>query len=155
MNDVKLKPLFAPEWRKTPYAMTTAKDTEGAIAKIMVKYQVKQYSVINSPGPNGRPAFGVQFILKDNSYLVHFECMDVRGVAFDHLLAQVKRVVYHTLKTALESASVFLPPEKVLFPFLEIPNRGTLFDEMKPFLSQLGKPGTGTLAIKMDPEAGA
>lgn len=140
--------LTRTEWNKTPYSGTDAKDTDGAIARLLAKYGVKETMTVNYVGPNGRPGYGVRFVLKGKCYRIALETLDVWHVSEGELKAQVKRAIFYHLKSALEVANVFMPPEQVLFAFLEAPATGaTMYEAAQPYLQQLTAPDFGRLML--------
>lgn len=135
------------DWNKTPYAGTDAKDTDGAIARLLAKYGVKETMTVNYVGPNGRPGYGVRFVLKGRCYRIALEVLEA-WVGEDELKNQVKRAIFYHLKSALEVANVFMPPEQVLFAFLEAPATGaTMYEAAQPYLQQLTAPDFGRLML--------
>jgi hypothetical protein len=107
------------EWNKTPYAGSTAKDTDADIKRLLAKYGVTATQVTEHAGPNGRPAYTLRFAHKDRTYRIPIETLHAEARP-DELMTQAKRAVYHFLKTCLEATTLFFPAEQALFAFLEI-----------------------------------
>lgn len=125
-------------WLKTPYANTSAKDPDSAITALLQKYGVRKFSITHDVGPTNQPGFGVRFCLDDLWYVVAFETLKVTGKHVDpkQTLNQVKRVVFYTLKTVLEASSVFINPQKMLMPFLEVQG-GNFYEKVAGHLKDL------------------
>lgn len=134
-------------WLRTPYATTNAQDPDAAVVKLLGKYSIAKFSTIHDTIA-GRPGYGVRFQLNGLWYVVAFPTMDVKQVEPYQLLRQIKRLVFYTLKSLLETSSVFMPPEQLLLPFLEV-NGKTLYQQLEPKLDQL-KNGQETNLIGMD-----
>lgn len=158
-NPTPPRKLTRGEWNKTPYAGSEAKDADGAIQRLLAKYKVKEVMTVSYTGPNGRPAYGIRFVLTGKSYRIALETLDVypSHVAEQDLKTQVKRAIYFFLKSSLEMANVFMPPEQVLFAFLESPNAGgvTMYEAAQPYLQQLTAPDFGRLMLPPPREGGA
>lgn len=157
MSDPK---LTRTEWRKTPYAGTEAKDADGALTRLLEKYRVRDIATIAfSSGAHGRPGWGVRFVLDGKCYRVSLETLHVYPgqVSEAELKVQVKRAVFHFLKSALEMATVFMPVEQVLFAFLELPGAGgaTAYEAALPHLAQLRAPDFGRLMLPPAPPPAA
>lgn len=138
-------PMRMAEWNKTPYAGTTAKDTDGNLAKLMAKYGITEYSMSTGTGPSGRKGFGVQFVLHNIRYQIGFETLDVKGGHPDELMQQVKRAVYFHIKSLLETASVFVRPEEVMMPYMVTASGQTFYQAVKPRLAELQTTGLQAL----------
>ncbi len=138
------KPLSRQEWLKTPYANSDARDPDRSISDLFRKYAVTTFTVFQQPGPSQRPGFGVRFVMGGLCYVIAMETLDVRPRRDERpvdpvkLLTQVKRAVYYTLKTALETSSVFISSKQLLLPFLES-GGVTLYERMEPHLDRLQK----------------
>lgn len=123
------------EWLKTPYANTQAQNTEKDFSRLFEKYGISQYQY--SRGEiNSRPAFMVRFVLNDKPYRFKLEALDVPDVPDEKLISQLKRVLYFQLKSLLETSTVFLTPEELLFSFLELP-KGTVFELASEHMEQI------------------
>lgn len=59
----------------------------------------------------------------------------------DALIRQIKRAIYHLLKSTLEFATVFAPVEQVLFPWIETAEGRTLYESAAPNLHMLNSAG--------------
>lgn len=143
------KQMTRTEWNKTPYAGSDAKDADGAIARLLSKYGVTETMTVQFTGEGGRPGYGIRFALKGKCYRIALEALDAPHVSDDERKVQVKRAVYFFLKSSLEMANVFMPPEQVLFAFLEAPGAGgaTMYEGAKPYLQQLTAPDFGRLML--------
>lgn len=135
------------DWQRTPYAMTNAQDPDAAVVKLLGKYAITKFSTIHDTIA-GRPGYGVRFQLNGLWYVVAFPTLDVDRVEPAHLLRQIKRLVFYTLKSLLETSSAFIAPEQLLLPFLEIHGK-TLYQQLEPKLELL-KHGKDTNLIGMD-----
>lgn len=114
------------EWLRTPYANTTAQNTEKNFSSLFEKYEIEQYQY--SRGViNGHVAFMVRFVINDKPYRFKLEILDVPEVSDEKLIDQLKRVLYFQLKSILETSTIFLTPEELLFSFLELP-KGTVYE---------------------------
>ncbi len=125
------------EWQDTPYANTDAKDTDKNIDWLMEKYGVQERQWTQTRGPNGRPAFMLRFNLRDRTYRIALEVLDAPQVEMSKRIKQIKRVIYWTLKNALETTQVFFTPEEALFAFLELPDGPTLYEAGLPHVNKL------------------
>lgn len=143
------KRLTRTEWNKTPYAGSEAKDSDRDIQRLLEKYGVKEMMTVNYTGPSGRPGYGVRFVLKGKCYRLALETLDTfLQVTEEERKVQVKRAIYYHLKSALEVANVFMPPEQVLFAFLESPATGqTMYEGAQPYLQRLAAPDFGRLML--------
>ena len=124
------------EWLKTPYAASDARDPDRAIRDLLTKYGVKDVQVTETTGPNGRPEYSLRFILQSKTYRVALEVLHADATPAE-LVKQVKRAVFHMLKSLLEFAAVFGPFERSLFAYLETPYGPTLYEAAAPTLAQL------------------
>jgi len=79
----------------------------------------------------------LRFVLRDKTYRIGLETLDVADVKEHELLLQIKRAVYYFVKSQLEIATVFWTPEEALFAFLELPQGGTLYEIAKPQMERL------------------
>jgi len=114
------------EWLKTPYANTQTQNTEKNFSRLFEKYEIGQYQY--SRGViNGNVAFMVRFVINEKPYRFKLEVLDVPDVPDEKLIAQLKRVLYFQLKSILETSTIFLAPEELLFSFLELP-KGTVYE---------------------------
>jgi hypothetical protein len=145
MNPPKRK-LRRGEWGRTPYAGSEASRTEDAVANLVAKYNVTCFQWTQGRGPNGRPAIAFRFELNGKTYRVMIETLDAEAKS-DELLTQVKRVIYYYLKSALEMATVFVPMEKSLFAFLELPDGTTMFEAAQPYMDRLKGPDFSMLML--------
>jgi hypothetical protein len=136
--------LTRREWLRLPYAKSAAKDADGAIVALLLKYKT-EYRALESGSIDGRPVFQVRFTLRGKAYRVRLLGLLTAGVSEEELLLQAKRAVYHHLKTALEQAEVFFSPEETLFAFRELPTQQTIFEAASPHLEQLTAPDVGRL----------
>lgn len=123
-------------WLKTPYANTKARDPDSAIVSLLERYKIAQHSITHDTGTSGRPGFGVRFKFDGLWYVIAFETLEVKGVEARLLLAQVKRIVFYTIKTVLEAGTVFMSTRKLLLPFLEVQGKN-LYECLEPHLQQL------------------
>jgi hypothetical protein len=131
--------MTAAEWNKTPYANTEARDTEATIIRLLDKYGVKEHTISSFTGRNKRPAWGIRFSIKGQSYRIALEVLDAPRIPEEKLKTQVKRVIFHFLKSTLEMTNVFMPVEQVLFAFLELNSNVTVFEMAMPRLAQLAQ----------------
>jgi len=114
------------EWLRTPYANTSAKNTEKSFSLLFEKYGIEQYQY--SRGViDGNAAFQVRFVINDKPYRFKLEVLDVPDVPVEKLIEQLKRVLFFQLKSILETSTIFLTPEELLFSFLELP-KGTVYE---------------------------
>ena len=114
------------EWLKTPYANTQAQNTEKNFSRLFEKYEITQYQY--SRGViDGVAAFQVRFVINDKPYKFKLGVLDVLDVSDEKLIEQLKRVLYFQLKSILETSTIFLTPEELLFSFLELP-KGTVYE---------------------------
>lgn len=143
-----MKRLTRTEWNKTPYAGSTAKDTDRDIERLLEKYGVKETMFASYTGDSGRPGFGVRFVLKGKTYRIALTTLDAQADETE-LKVQTKRAIYFFLKASLEVSNVFMPPEQVLFAFLELPGAGnaTMYEGAKGYLQQLASPDFGRLML--------
>jgi hypothetical protein len=123
-------------WARTPYADTTAKDTERDIIRLFEKYQVKHYQFTNTTGPHGRAAFSIAFMFEGRAYKAGLETLDVTGVPSDQLLRQVKRCIFWRLKVGLEMTGIF-SAEQVFFDWLLNQDGQTTYEVAMPMMKQL------------------
>lgn len=123
------------EWMRTPYAGTQAQNTEKDFSRLFEKYGIEQYQYSRGV-VNGRPAFQVRFVLNDKPYRFKLETLVVDDVSSEKLVSQLKRVLYFQLKSLLETATVFLTPEELLFSFLEL-KRGTVYEIAEKNMAQI------------------
>ncbi|WP_439625938.1 hypothetical protein [Gemmata sp.] len=142
------KRLTRAEWNKTPYAGSEARDADGAVQKLLAKYGVRDVATVSFTTPGGRPGYGVRFVLGGRCYRIALETLAAAATE-DELRVQAKRAVFHFLKSALELSNVFMPPEQVLFAFLELPAAGgaTMYEGARPHLGQLTAPEFGRLML--------
>lgn len=145
------KKLDRASWRKTPYAGSTAKNTENNIENLCRKYKVDKHSIQKDVGENGRPAYGVRFEVDRLWYVIVFEVMHAEA-SQDELMLQAKRFCYHAMKTAMEQAVFFeqtgQPKAKAFFTYLETPAGKTLFDVAAPILAKLQTDGMPQLGYQ-------
>jgi hypothetical protein len=138
------------EWARTPYAGSQATRTEDSASGLLSKYGVQVFQWTQGRGQNGRPAIQFRFELKGKTYRVMIETL-LADASPDELIVQAKRAIYHYLKSALEMASVFVPMEKTLFAFLELPGGYTCFEAAAPYVNQLEGPDFGRLMLPAPP----
>lgn len=137
-----MKQLTAQQWRDTPYAGSDAKQPDAAITRLLDSYQIDERQWTEHRGPNSRPAMTLSFTTKGKTYRITVETLNAPQVEREKLVMQVKRAIYWTLKSLLESANIFGPEdneglERLLLPFL-VDNTGmTTFDQLKPFLKDI------------------
>lgn len=124
------------EWMKTPYAGTQAQNTEKDFSRLFEKYKIEQYQYSRGV-VDGRPAFQVRFVLNDKPYRFKLETLIVEDVADEKLISQLKRVLFFQLKSLLETATVFMTPEELLFSFLELP-KGTVYELAEKHMGKFG-----------------
>ena len=143
-----MKRMSRSEWAKTPYAGSTAQDADGAIQRLLAKYGVRDVMTAQFTGEGGRPGYGIRFVLNGKCYRIALETLDAQA-GDEELRVQVKRAIFFFLKSALELANVFVPPEQVLFAFLELPAAGnaTMYEGAKPYLQQLTTPDFGRMML--------
>jgi len=128
------------EWLKTPYANTQASNTEKDFSRLFEKYGIEQYQ--HSRGViDDRPAFMVRFVLNEKPYRFKLEALDVEGVPNEKLVSQLKRVLYFQLKSLLETSTLFMTPEELLFSFLELKD-GTVYEIAEKHMAKI-EAGTG------------
>lgn len=144
------KRLTRTEWLKTPYAKSSAQNPDGAIQSLLAKYGVSEIMTAQYLGPNKRPGFGVRFVLRGKPYCVALETLDADATP-DELRIQVKRAVFHYLKSTLEVTGVFISVEEALFAYLELPDREgrpqTMFQYAKPTVDKLIAPSFAPLML--------
>lgn len=145
------KKLSRSEWSRTPYAKSDARNPDGAIQALLAKYGVVEIVTASYLGPTKRPGFGVRFVLKGKPYLVALETLDADATP-DELRTQVKRAVYHYLKSVLEVTGVFMSVEQALFAYLELPAQGgagvtTMFAWAEPKIAKLTAPSFAKLML--------
>jgi hypothetical protein len=126
-------------WARTPYADTTAKDTERDIIRLFEKYRVSHYQFTNTTGPHGRPAFSIAFMHDKRAYKAGLEILDVANVPDDQLLRQVKRCIFWRLKVGLEMSGIF-SAEQVFFDWLLNADGQTTYEVAMPMIKEL-EPG--------------
>lgn len=131
------------EWMRTPYAGTQAQNTEKDFSRLFEKYSIEQYQYSRGL-VNGRPAFQVRFVLNDKPYRFKLEALDVDDIADEKLISQLKRVLYFQLKSLLETATVFLTPEELLFSFLELKD-GTVYEMAEKNMAKI-EAGSGDIS---------
>jgi hypothetical protein len=145
------KKLSRSEWLKTPYAKSDAKNPDGAIQALLAKYGVVEVMTASYLGVNKRPGFGVRFVLKGKPYRVALETLNA-DASPDELRVQVKRAVFHYLKSVLEVTGVFMSVEEALFAYLELPTPAgdgltTMFEYARPTVNKLTAPDFGKLML--------
>lgn len=143
-----MKRLSRTEWNKTPYAGSTAKDSDGDIKRLLNKYGVREIMTASFVGDAGRLGFGVRFVLNAKTYRIALTTLDAQ-VGADEVETQAKRAIFYFLKSSLELSNVFMPLEQVLFAFLELPAGGgaTMYEGAKPHLQQLSSPDFARLML--------
>lgn len=122
------------EWRKTPYAKSDATRADEAIVKLLDRYRISTRQWTEHPGPNGRPAVTLRFIMGGKAYRFGLETLNVSGADASDLMRQIKRAMYWHLKTTLENLCVFMPPEQALLPFLESATGETVYEGIKDYI---------------------
>lgn len=114
------------DWLKTPYANTQAQNTEKDFSRLFEKYGIEQYQYSRGV-VEGRPAFQVRFVINERPYRFKLKTLEVPDVPDEKLISQLKRVLYFQLKSILETSTIFLTPEELLFSFLELKD-GTVYE---------------------------
>lgn len=114
------------DWMKTPYANTHAQNTEKDFSRLFEKYGIEQYQYSRGV-VEGRPAFQVRFVINERPYRFKLKTLEVPDVPDEKLISQLKRVLYFQLKSILETSTIFLTPEELLFSFLELKG-GTVYE---------------------------
>lgn len=143
------------EWRQTPYAMTDVRDPDGAIRKLLQKHGVTDIQWTEASGPNNRPAVSIRFVLKRKTYRIMLETLDVdyqrskvnHDLMRNQLICQVKRAIFHYLKSVLEMTGVFFSAEQALLSHLELPQGGTVFENLEGQLDRLDCDGFKRLLL--------
>lgn len=136
--------LSRSAWRKTPYAASSAQNPDAAIHALLGKYGVTEVQWTVGTGEHGRPACMLRFILGGKGYRIMLEALDADAGA-DERLKQIKRAIFHYLKSTLEISQVFFTPEEALFAFLELPHGQTMIDAARPHMARLTGPDFGRL----------
>lgn len=122
-----MKQIKRSEWRKTPYAGTTAKDTHGNITKLINKYGGRNIVFGRIDGQNGRLAAVLRFKMEGKAYRIAIESLDADAEETE-LIRQAERAVFNVLKSSLELSEVFRSKEKALFMFMELGDNMTVFE---------------------------
>jgi len=130
-------PISKQQWAATPYAGTQAQDPERDVHRLLEKYRVTERQWTHCRGANGRPLVALVFNLRGKAYRVAFEVLDCPAVDVAQRERQIVRVIYWTLKTALEAANIFLPTEKALMPYLILPDGSTMWEAAEPHMARL------------------
>jgi len=123
------------DWLKTPYANTQAHNTEKDFSRLFEKYGVEQYQYSRGV-VDGRPAFQVRFVINERPYRFKLKTLEVPDVPDEKLISQLKRVLYFQLKSILETSTIFLTPEELLFSFLELKD-GTVYEIAKKNMAKI------------------
>jgi hypothetical protein len=134
------------EWVKTPYAGSSAQDPDGSIRKLLMKYRVTDIRWSEGTGASGRPACMVEFHLNGKNYRIGLEGLDA-DASREELIKQVKRAVYHMLKTLLEASEVFFPLEQVLLPYMMLTDGLTMYEAAAPRLLTMNVESVGKLLL--------
>lgn len=124
------------EWKRTPYAMTEAKNSERDLSKMFEKYGVTQYSFARGISNDG-PAYQVRFVLNEKPYKMMLEGLGADNVKEEEKIAQIQRVLYYQIKSMFELSTVFLTAEQVFFSFLELPEGRTVYEVAFPKMEQI------------------
>ncbi len=116
------------QWNKTPYANSKSKNSFSHITSILDKYECDNMQFSRGQIPGGRKAVVLRFQLGNRPYRILIETLNAPEVDDKTLMRQAERAVFHTVKNALELASVFTSVEKALFIFMELGDGGTIFE---------------------------
>ena len=125
------------KWKRTPYAMTEAKNSEGDLARLFEKYGVVQYSFARGITTGEGPAYRVRFVLNERPYRMTLNGLKADNVSVGEKIAQLQRVLYYQIKSLFEMSTVFLSVDQVFFSFLELPEGKTVYEVALPRIEQM------------------
>jgi hypothetical protein len=147
--------LSRSEWAKTPYAKSEARNPDAAILALLAKYGVVEVMNAQYRGPNGRLAFGVRFVLRGKPYRIALEVLNAEAKP-EELCVQVKRAIYHYLKSLLEVTGLFISTEQALFAHLELSGEAgksmTMWEYAEDTVKRLVAPSFAQLMLSPKPE---
>jgi hypothetical protein len=118
--------LTRRQWLKTPYAGTSAQNTEADMRKLLEKYGIQNIQWTQGVR-DSRPILSLRFVLDGRAYSVTLGALNAEADN-NELLRQLKRAIYWTLKPLLEGAKMFFETEQLLLGFLEVDDGRTVWD---------------------------
>lgn len=139
MENPSKKRMSRTEWSRTPYAKSDVKDPDRSVTSMLAKYAIEEHQFAQGKGAHGRRAVLLRFVMNKRGYRIALETLDADATP-DELVVQIKRVIFHYLKSVLEMSSVFISVEESLFAFLELPDGSTAYEVAGPRLGELPAP---------------